>query len=76
MKLTDLKDIQPVLSVKEHEMLLKAEHIHEDPNIHTHPDLQRRLARLMTMGLVRRIRTDSSATYERTEKGEELAGNK
>jgi hypothetical protein len=76
MKLSDLKDIQPILTVKEHEMLLKAEHIHEDPNVHTHPELQRRIARLMKMGLLRQNRTSEAITYERTEKGEELANGK
>lgn len=76
MKLADLKDIEPILTVKEHEVLQKAEHIHEDPNLHTHPELQRRIARLMKMGLIRQNRTNEQVTYERTEKGEEVASGK
>ena len=73
MKIKEI--IQPVLTVKEHEMLGKAEHIHEDPNIHTKPEVQRMILRLMKMGLMRQLRGDVT-TYEVTEKGQHVLSGK
>lgn len=78
MKIFDI--IQPVLSVKEHELLKRASRIHEDPEIHTNPERQRMIFRLMRMGLLRQIRGDSMRSllpgkdtrYEVTEKGKVL----
>jgi len=67
MKIVDI--IQPVLTVREHEMLSKAGRIHEDPDIHTKPDRMRMIVRLMKMGLLRQNRTAEVTTYEVTEKG-------
>jgi len=67
-----LQDIQPILTSKEHSLLLRAESIHEDPNIHTNPDLQRSILRLMRMGLLSQVRGETT-TYKITEKGRILA---
>jgi len=70
MKLSDIKNIEPVLTVKEHEVLTKAEHLHEDPHVYTHPKLQSRIRRLIMLGLIRK--QQGADIYERTEKGEAL----
>ena len=70
MKIREI--IQPVLSVKEHELLSRAETIHQDPEIHTNPDRMRIIVRLMKMGLLRQLRSSSDVKYEVTEKGKNL----
>lgn len=67
MKVTEL--IQPVLTLKELELLRGASKLHEDPELHLHPERQRLIFRLMKMGLLRQLRTDSLTKYELTEKG-------
>jgi hypothetical protein len=64
-----LADIQPILTVKERDLLKRASHFHEDPEIYTNPERMRMITRLMKMGLLRRLR-EPNVHYEVTEKGE------
>lgn len=64
--------IQPILTVKEFDMLKSAKRIHEDPNIHTDPGRMRTVMRLMKMGLLKQIRDSDVTRYEVTEKGKVL----
>jgi len=72
MKLKDLKNIQPILTIKEFELLKNAGRIHEDPTTHTNPEQMRHITRLMKMGLLRQIRDPDVTRYEATEKGNVL----
>jgi predicted transcriptional regulator len=72
MKLADLKEIQPILTIKEFELLKNAGRIHDDPNTHINPEQMRHIARLMKMGLLRQIRDSDEIRYEATEKGKVL----
>jgi hypothetical protein len=70
MKIKEI--IQPVLTVKEHELLSRVETIHQDPEIHTNPNMMRMIIRLMKMGLLRQNRSSSEIKYEITEKCKNL----
>jgi hypothetical protein len=73
MKLSEIaQNIQPLLTVKERDLLKRAHKIHEDPNLHTHPEQQRLITRLMKMGLLRMFH-DPNVHYEVREKGKELS---
>ena len=72
MKLSDLKNIQPILTGEEFELLKKAGHIHEDPNIYINPDRMRMVTRLMKMGLLQQIRDPNVIKYQVTEKGKQF----
>lgn len=68
MKVHDI--IQPILTHRELELLQRVERVHEDPSIHTNPDLRRQITRLMKMGLVRMLH-DRDVHYEVTDKGQQ-----
>lgn len=72
MRLEDLKDIQPILTIKEFELLKNAGRIHKDPTTHTNPEQMRHITRLMKMDLLKQIRDTDVTRYEPTEKGNVL----
>ncbi len=70
-----LQDIQPMLTVKEQEMLSKADHIHEDPKLHTDPSKMNTVTRLMRLGLLKQLR-EPEIHYEVTPKGRAVLNQK
>jgi hypothetical protein len=71
MKLSDLKTIKPMLSVKEHDLLKSADTLHQDPSIHTDPSKKKMIDHLMKLGYMRKLRGDIEQ-YEVTDQGKEL----
>jgi DNA-binding MarR family transcriptional regulator len=72
MKLKDLKDIEPVLTIKQFELLKNVGRIHEDPTTYTKPEQMKHITRLIKLGLIKQIRDPDVTKYEATEKGKAL----
>ena len=71
MKLSDLKTIEPMLSVKEYDLLKRADTLHQDSNIHIDPSKKTMIDRLIKLGYMKRLRGDVEQ-YEVTDRGKEL----